>query len=748
MAAISSLEDIPVTPALAREHGLSDEEYVLLVRTLGRAPTFTELGVVSVMWSEHCSYKSSKKLLKTLPTQGEAVVQGPGENAGAVSIGDGEAIVFKVESHNHPSAVEPFQGATTGVGGILRDIFTMGARPIAMLNSLRFGDPSNPKVKRLALEVVRGIADYGNCVGVPTVAGEVYFDKRYEGNPLVNAMCVGRIHTANLTKATARTVGAAVVYFGNPTGRDGVHGATFASVELTEETKAQRSAVQVGDPFMGKKILEATLDLIESGLIEAIQDMGAAGLTCSSCEMGGRGGLGVRVDLDKVPRRAEGLSAYELMLSESQERMLAVCSLENIPKVAELLGRWDLGAHVIGEITEGDELSVWHEGREVVRLPNSLLTDKAPLYDLPSARPAYLDSIPHAPLPEGMTGAELRRAAERLLGHPNIASKLWVYNQYDSQVQTQTAQGPGGGAAVLRLKNYESENGWRRTAPGPEKKVALSIDCNALFCYLDPREGTRMAVAEAARNLACVGARPLGTTNCLNFGNPRKPEIFWQLSEAIAGMGEACRALNAPVTGGNVSLYNENPEGAVFPTPVIGMVGLVEHPERETTPHFRKAGLELWLLGRRPTTLGGSHFAQLDAAAPVGPCPRIDLDFEVALQRFTLDAIAAGLVENAQDLSEGGLFVAAAEGALGGSTGVALAAPPAGASAALWLFAEDPSRILIAVEPARAAELTRLASGRGVPAERVGQTGGGDIRVEGLFEMGLERARGIYYNEP
>ncbi|MBI1785014.1 phosphoribosylformylglycinamidine synthase subunit PurL, partial [Candidatus Sumerlaeota bacterium] len=636
----TKLHEPEVTPALAKEHGLTEQEYARLVKALGRTPSFTELGIVSVMWSEHCSYKSSRLQLKTLPTEGPAVVQGPGENAGAVSIGDGEAIVFKIESHNHPSAVEPYQGATTGVGGILRDIFTMGARPIAMLNSLRFGDARNPKVKQLADGVVRGIADYGNCVGVPTVAGEVYFDKCYEGNPLVNAMCVGRIKTAKLTKAAAKTVGGLVIYFGNPTGRDGVHGATFASEELTEETMAQRSAVQVGDPFMGKKILEATLDLIEAGVIEAIQDMGAAGLTCSSCEMGSRGGLGVRIDLDKVPRRAEGLTPYEIMLSESQERMLAVCHPRDLEKVKKVLAKWDLEAYVIGEVTGTGNLEVFFEGEKVAELSNDFLAKEAPVYDLPRSRPDYLDKIPQYH-PKALSAAQLKEAALALLGNPNIASKRWIFEQYDTQVQTQTVQKPGGSAAVLRIKDYDSPAGNGRK---PEKQIATTVDCNGLFCYLDPREGAKLAVAEAARNLVCAGAQPLGVTNCLNFGNPNKPGVFWQFCEVIAGMGEACRAFGTPVTGGNVSLYNENPEGAVFPTPVIGMIGLVKDPSRRVSPFFSQAGLELWLLGPDPATLGGSQFAQIGASQPVGPCPPINLQVELEVQHFILNLIGEGKV--------------------------------------------------------------------------------------------------------
>jgi phosphoribosylformylglycinamidine synthase subunit PurL len=724
-----------VNEALAQEHGLTPAEFEKLCAELGRTPTFTELGIVSVMWSEHCSYKSSRNLLKTLPTEGPAVVQGPGENAGAVAVGDGEAIVFKIESHNHPSAVEPYQGAATGVGGILRDIFTMGARPIAMLDSLRFGDPKSPKVKKLVEGVVRGIADYGNCVGVPTVAGEVYFESSYEGNPLVNAMCVGRIRVEHLTKAAAKTVGGLVIYYGNPTGRDGVHGATFASEELTEETMAQRSAVQVGDPFMGKKILEATLELIEGGVIEGLQDMGAAGLTCSSCEMGSRGGLGVRIELDDVPARAAGLTPYELMLSESQERMLAVCAPGDLERVEAILSKWDLRAHVIGEVTAGGKLTVTRGGEVVAELPNSLLTDAAPVYDLPRSRPAYLDRIEvYWPEETEPTGSVLAAEALELLGHPNVASKAWIFEQYDHQVQTQTVVKPGASATVLRLR-------------GTEKWIALKTDCNGRLCYLDPREGAKLAVAEAARNLVCAGAKPLGVTNCLNFGNPNKPEVFWQFAEAIAGMGEACRALGTPVTGGNVSLYNENPVGAVYPTPVIGMVGLIEAPRQPMTSFFGGEGRELWLLGPDPTHLGGSQFAQRGAKSAVGPCPRLDLAMEIKVQDLILELNAKGLIESAQDVSDGGLWVAAAEGALGGGIGATLEAAPEGMASRVWFFSEEPSRVLVSVQAGAHADLLTAADAAGVAARRVGRTGGDRIRL-GEADIPMERAAAVYYTEP
>ncbi|HPB30581.1 MAG TPA: phosphoribosylformylglycinamidine synthase subunit PurL, partial [Candidatus Sumerlaeota bacterium] len=589
------MKEPKITPELVEAHGLTPEEYSRLLEILGREPSFTELGIFSVMWSEHCSYKHSKKMLKTLPTKGERVIQGPGENAGVVDIGDGWAICFKIESHNHPSAVEPYEGAATGIGGILRDIFTMGARPIALLDPLRFGDPSVPRNRYIASGVISGIADYGNCVGVPTVGGDVYFSESYNGNPLINVMCVGLMRREDLTLACAKTIGSLVVYYGNSTGRDGIHGATFASEELSQESEERRSAVQVGDPFMGKKILEATLELIQGNVVEAIQDMGAAGLTCSSCEMAGRGGRGVEINLDEVPQRSDNLASYEIMLSESQERMLAVVAEEKIDAARAIFEKWDLPWSVLGRVTEDHLMRVRHKGSVVAEIPAADISTSAPEYDPQSRRPAWLDQIEAFNAETFTAPADMGATLLALLAAPTIASKRWVYEQYDHMVQLNTVVTPGASAAVLRIK-------------GTSKHIALSCDCNGMMVYLDPKTGGAMAVAEAARNLTCAGALPLAITNCLNFGNPTKPEIYYQFEQAVLGMGDACRVLNTPVTGGNVSFYNENRGQAVFPTPVIGMLGLIEDPSHITRVGFQDEGDAIVLLGRPAVTLGGSQY--------------------------------------------------------------------------------------------------------------------------------------------
>src|SRR6516162_6213430 len=590
--------DPAITPALIAEHGLTEDEYQKLVDMLGREPTFTELGIVSALWSEHCSYKHSRPLLKTLPTTAPYVLQGPGENAGVISIGDGLAVAFKIESHNHPSAVEPYQGAATGVGGILRDVFTMGARPIAMLNSLRFGDLDDPRVRYLFAGVVKGIGDYGNCVGIPTVAGEIMFDPAYEGNPLVNAMCVGLMHERDLIRAVAQGVGNPIIAVGARTGRDGIHGASFASEDLSAQSDAKRPRVQVGDPFTEKLLLEASLELIRSGAIVAIQDMGAAGLTSSSAEMAARGDVGVTIDTLKVPVREEHMSPYEILLSESQERMLVVAKRGRERDVAQILEKWDLQAAVIGQVIAEPVYRVTEGDRVVAEFPGTRLVTDCPTYT-PEAR----ESTEIANLRAHDVSAVAERDEERnpawtllrLLSSPTIAAKTWVHRQYDTTVRTNTVIGPGGDAAVVRVR-------------GTDRALACKTDCNGRYVYLDPRVGTQIAVCEAARNVACTGARPLAITNNLNFGNPRRPEVYFQLREAVRGMGEACSALGTPVTGGNVSLYNENPGGAVHPTPVIGMVGLVESLAHVTRAPFRDEGDAIVLLGSPTDHIGGSEY--------------------------------------------------------------------------------------------------------------------------------------------
>ena len=643
--------DPVITPALVAEHGLTTDEYDRLLAMLGRTPSFTELGIVSALGSEHCSYKHSRPLLRTLPTSAPYVLQGPGENAGVISIGDGLAVAFKIESHNHPSAVEPYQGAATGVGGILRDVFTMGARPIALLNSLRFGTLDSSRVRYLFAGVVKGIGDYGNCVGIPTVAGEVVFDPAYDGNPIVNAMCVGLLKESELMRAVAEGVGNPIIAVGARTGRDGIHGASFASEDLSAASEAKRPRVQVGDPFTEKLLLEASLELIHSGHIVAIQDMGAAGLTSSSAEMAARGDVGVVIDTLLVPARETGMTPYELLLSESQERMLVVAKKGHEDDVRAILEKWDLTAAVIGEVIAEPVYRVVEGDRVVAEFPGIRLVTDCPTYE-PEARESA-DVIsrrarnPHG-VPERPEEADPLWTLERLLLSPTIASKRWVYQQYDHTVRTNTVVGPGGDAAVVRIR-------------GTDKALALKTDCNGRYVFLDPRVGAQIAVAEAARNVACAGGTPMAITNNLNFGNPRKPEVYFQLREAVAGMKEACEMLGTPVTGGNVSLYNENPTGAVYPTPVIGMVGLIESLAHVTRSAFATDGDAIMLLGENTDELGGSEYLQRIHGEVIGPPPRVDLAGEKALIAALLDAIRAGTIRSAHDVADGGLAVALAE---------------------------------------------------------------------------------------
>ncbi len=705
--------DPTITPALVAEHGLTRDEYDRLVNMLGRTPTFTELGIVSALWSEHCSYKHSRPLLRKLPTSAPYVLQGPGENAGVISIGDGLAVAFKIESHNHPSAVEPYQGAATGVGGILRDVFTMGARPIAMLNSLRFGSLDSPRVRYLVAGVVRGIGDYGNCMGVPTVAGDVMFDAAYEGNPLVNAMCVGILREDELIRAKAQGIGNSIMAVGARTGRDGIHGASFASEDLSHDSDAKRPRVQVGDPFTEKLLLEATLELIASGHVVAVQDMGAAGLTSSSAEMAERGDVGVTIDTLKVPVRESGMTPYEILLSESQERMLVVAIKGREGKVREILAKWDLTAAVIGEVIAEPVYRVTEGDRVVAEFPGTRLVTDCPQYH-PDARESDavaalrardVHAIP--PLKQERNSAWTLR---RLLESPTIASKRWLYRQYDSTVRTNTVIGPGSGdAAVLRIR-------------GTKKGLALKTDCNGRYVYLDPRVGGRIAVAEAARNVACVGARPMAITNCLNFGNPTRPDIFFQFREALAGMAEACVALGTPVTGGNVSLYNESPAGAVYPTPTIGMVGLLEDVSRAMAMEFREPEDAIILLGEPTDELGASEYLAWIHGVVAGAPPACDLTRERALVETLHESINAGLLHSAHDCSEGGFAVAIAECCIGNPLAlhgamVDLSAWKAIPSRAL-LFGEAQGRAIVSTSDA--AAVLAIAKRRGVPARNIG----------------------------
>lgn len=667
---------------LYREMGISDEEFAMIEKVLGRLPNFTETGLFSVMWSEHCSYKNSKPVLRRFPTSGERVLQGPGEGAGIVDIGDGQAVVFKIESHNHPSAIEPYQGAATGVGGIIRDVFSMGARPIALLNSLRFGELTSPRVKYLFEEVVAGIAGYGNCIGIPTVGGEVQFDPSYEGNPLVNAMCVGLINHEDIKKGQAHGVGNTVMYVGAKTGRDGIHGATFASEELTDQSDENRPAVQVGDPFMEKLLLEACLELIKSDALVGIQDMGAAGLTSSSAEMASKAGSGIEMNLDLVPQRETGMTAYEMMLSESQERMLIVVKKGREQEIVDLFSKYGLEAVAVGRVTDDKMLRLIHQGEVVANVPADALAEEAPVYHKPSAVPAYFEEF-QAMDNDIPSIDDYKETLLALLTQPTIASKEWVYEQYDHMVRTNTVVSPGSDAAVVRIR-------------GTRKALAMTTDCNSRYLYLDPETGGKIAVAEAARNIICSGAEPLAITDCLNFGNPEKPEIFWQFEKAVDGMSEACRAFSTPVIGGNVSLYNETNGTAVYPTPVVGMVGLVEDLEHVTTQSFKQAGDLIYLVGETKDEFGGSELQKLTYGRIFGKAPGLDVDVEYKRQQAVLGAIRQGLVESAHDLAEGGLAVAVAESLFGTSSLGADVQVDGNMISAL--FSETQSRFLISIK--------------------------------------------------
>ena len=645
------MKDYEITPKVIAEHNLSDEEYERITNILNREPTIVELGIFSVMWSEHASYKNSVLLLKTLPKEGSSLLAKAGEeNAGLIDIGHGLAISFKIESHNHPSALEPYHGAATGVGGILRDIFTMGARPIAALNSLRFGNPGNPKVQHLLKEVVRGIADYGNCFGVPTVGGEVYFDDSYEGNPLVNAMAVGIVKHNKIARSAASGVGNAVLIVGAKTGRVGIHGATFASVDLSEKSEEKRTAVQVGDPFLEKLLLEATLEAIDEELVVAIQDMGAAGITCSTSEMAGKGNVGIEIDVALVPQRETDMTPYEIMLSESQERMLVIVKPENLEQIKSIFTKWELDAVQIGKVTDDKMLRVFYGEEKVAEIPAEtlILGGSAPVYKRESKYPEYLDALHNYDienLPEPDTYQEVLL---KLIASSNISSRHQIYQQYDHMVQIGTVVEPGSDAAVVRI-------------PDTDLAIGLSTDCNGRYCYLDPYLGALLAVAESARNVACSGAKPIAITNCLNFGNPYKPEVYYCFKESIRGMSDACKALGTPVTGGNVSFYNENPEGAIYPTPVIGMLGLMTDYRKATTQYFKHENDIIVLLGSLKASFGGSEYLKIQHNIIAGKPPIVDLEEELHLQDLILELIDNGLVNSAHDISEGGLLIAVLE---------------------------------------------------------------------------------------
>jgi phosphoribosylformylglycinamidine synthase II len=745
---MTTASTLAITPEVVREHGLTPEEYEKVQQLLGgREPTITELGIFSVMWSEHCSYKSSRVHLKRLPTRSRRVVQGPGENAGIIDIGDGWACAFKIESHNHPSFIEPFQGAATGVGGILRDIFTMGARPVAVMDSLRFGPiknhvetgaspvsaerkeavraekslPTQAEIHKnhsLLEGVVSGIASYGNCFGVPNLGGETKFEPCYSGNPLVNAFAMGLVRRDQIFYAKAAGEGNPVIYVGSKTGRDGIHGATMASEEFSEASEAKRPNVQVGDPFLEKLLLEACLEAMQTGAIVGIQDMGAAGLTCSTCEMGARGHVGTEIELDRVPQRETGMTAYEIMLSESQERMLLVAQKGREDEVFQVFQKWGLDAVEIGRVTNDGKMRVLHHGKVVSEIPNEALTDDAPVYKRPLER---WEPPVQREMPESIRLAEagdLTGNLKRLLASPNICGKRWVWQQYDHMVQTNTVEGPGAGdAGVIRIK-------------GSQRGLAMALDGNSRWCYLDPHLGAMHAVADAARNVACAGATPVGATNCLNFGNPEKPQIMWQFSKVIDGITKACEELDVPITGGNVSFYNETLGEGIYPTPVIGIVGILDDVHKAVAPSFREPGRTLVLLrASEPGDLtdaesefGSSEYAKEILGAVWGFPPALELDREAALQKAVVEMIGAGLVESAHDCSEGGIAVTLAESAFPNGVGVQVNLTSLGLPPEYVLFGEDASRVVISCDPGNLSRIKQAAIKYGLSAEEIGET--------------------------
>jgi phosphoribosylformylglycinamidine synthase len=731
----------PITPEVISAHNLTPEEFERIKSLMGREPTFVELGIFSVMWSEHCSYKSSRIHLRRLPTTGERIIVPPGENAGIVDVGDGWCAAFKIESHNHPSFIEPFQGAATGVGGILRDVFTMGARPIASMNSLRFGSLDHPKHGRrnrsLLAGVVGGIAHYGNAFGVATVGGEVAFDDAYAFNPLVNAFALGLVRRDQIFFGKATGVGNPILYVGAKTGRDGIHGATMASAEFDDEALAKRPTVQVGDPFLEKLLLEACLEAMRSGAVAGIQDMGAAGLTSSSCEMAARAGTGVEIDLSLVPQREQGMTAYEMLLSESQERMLIVAHSGREREVIDIFRKWDLDAVVIGRVREGHNMLVIHEGDTVADIPVSALTDEAPLYERPMAQPSLQSSVSslqsqgQRPELEGPTQTpDFNQSLFKLLASPNLASKQFVYRQYDHMVRTNTAVLPGADAAVVRIKETR-------------RALAMTLDGNGRYCAANPREGAKLIVAEAARNVVCVGARPLAITNCLNFASPERPEVMWSFSEVIDGMAEACRVFNTPVVSGNVSFYNETEGRGILPTPVIGMIGLVEDVRRVVQPGFKQTGDVVALLGTTADDLSLSEYAAVvdglstEEMIAQGAVPKIDLQAERALQTVCLEAAEAGLLASAHDCADGGLAVALAEccfsslsrAAIG--AGITLPASlPGSLPTASMLFSESPSRIIVSFPASSRAAIESIAEREKCPFTVIGHVGGNKLRIK------------------
>ncbi len=720
------MQEPEITEQLIAEHGLTEDEYQRILEILGREPTFTELGIFSVMWSEHCSYKSSRIHLAKFPTEGAHVIQGPGENAGVIDIGDGLAAVFKMESHNHPSFIEPYQGAATGVGGIMRDVFTMGARPVANMNSLRFGKLSEPHNRYLLDGVVAGIAGYGNCMGVPTVGGEVYFSESYNGNCLVNAFTLGIADSDKIFRGYASGPGNIVIYVGAKTGRDGIHGVTMASEEFVDDSEQKKPTVQVGDPFMEKLLLEACLEVMKKELLVGIQDMGGAGLTSSSCEMAGRAGTGVQIDLANVPRREAGMIPYEIMLSESQERMLMVAEKEREAQIHDIFRKWDLEAVTIGRVTDDGMLRILDSGRKVAEIPALQISNQAPKYDRPHAESEAQRARRNLDLATIAAPEDLSEVLRTLMASHNIADKAWVYEQYDHMVRTNTVVLPGSDAAVIRVK-------------GTRKGLAISTDCNGRYCFLDPFVGGMTAVAESARNIVCSGARPKALTDCLNFGNPEKPDIMWQFVRAVEGMSAACRILGTPVISGNVSFYNETKGDAIWPTPTVGMVGVLENIDRHMTQWFRDENDAVFLVGETLEELGGSEYLERIHGQVRGAPPMLDLDKEKRVQEAVLSAIEEGLLHSAHDCAEGGLAVAVAESCISGP------GPHRGAALSLdepirpdaLLFGESQSRIIVSLPDKHLDAFKAIVNRIGVPITYLGMVGGDRLKID-LIEGGLD----------
>ena len=723
---------------VAIDHGLTESEYSRIIDILGRNPNFVELGIFSVMWSEHCSYKSSIKMLKTLPTTGKRVLKGAGEeNAGLIDLDEKYATAFKIESHNHPSAVEPYEGAATGVGGIMRDIFTMGARPIASMNSLRFGSLNKSRNRFLLENAVEGIADYGNCLGIPTVGGELIIEDSYTGNCLVNAMSLGIVNKKYIVSAIAEGEGNPVFIVGSSTGRDGIHGATFASVELTEETESKRSNVQVGDPFTEKLLLEASLELSKKAWLVGMQDMGAAGITCSCSEMSAKGKSGIKIDLDKVPLREPGMNAYEIMLSESQERMLVVIKKGYESELKEIFDKWDLNCTEVGSVTNTDKLEVFFGGQEVAKIPSNelVLGGGAPQYEMPFKAPEYFLTKNNLNLNKIEEPKDYDKVLLKLLSTPNITSKHYIYKQYDSTVRTNTIQSPGGDAAVIRLK-------------GSSKGISISTDCNGRYVYLNPRLGARIAVAESARNVICSGAEPVAITNCLNFGNPTDPEIYWQFREAVLGIGDMCKSLDTPVTGGNVSFYNETKNSAVFPTPVIGMVGILDDTKNNTTIDYKNEGDFIICLGSLNGSLGGSEYLKTIHEKILGPIPNLDIETELSVQELCCSAIKQNIINSAHDISDGGLAVNISESIMASKKGI-------GARINIerklrndeLLFGECQSVIIVTIDESLLYKLVILAQKYNVHTQTIGKvTSDNKLQINDHVNLNRIELEDVYFN--